>query len=347
MNIHVHGCRDTCLPLTKNLVTFLIVNRHGCCWCWQCACLIQYLQPSVWRWPQALLIFILDIGSQVLGLYMHHSWVRIRNSFHVMMTLSNGNIFRVTGPLCGVNSPHKGQWRGALMVSLICARINDWVNNREAGDLRRHRGHYEVRVMVTCQSSEHRGFGQPSFLTDGFSNAKLCDNQLNDQLDEIGNFNFKSTHGTFSASLTLCEGNQTVIGTFTHKGPAMQNFEVWVLAWTICWTNSRVATDPWRCNAYSFRYLVLVQVYTLTDRVLVFVSIDARVDHVAEEVIHDVGQGLRCEDTVQGTDEDGFIRIQALGRLPYAVTVTQNPRDHLNLQHSRFMAIQSLAAISI
>ena len=46
-----------------------------------------------------------------------------------------------------VNSPHKGQSRGALMFSLICARINDWVNNREAGDLRRHRGHYDVSVM--------------------------------------------------------------------------------------------------------------------------------------------------------------------------------------------------------
>ena len=43
-----------------------------------------------------------------------------------------------------VNSLHKGQWRGALMFSLICAWINDWVNNREAGDLRRHRGHYDV-----------------------------------------------------------------------------------------------------------------------------------------------------------------------------------------------------------
>ena len=26
-----------------------------------------------------------------------------------------------------VNSPHKGQWRGALMFALICASINDWV----------------------------------------------------------------------------------------------------------------------------------------------------------------------------------------------------------------------------
>ena len=46
-----------------------------------------------------------------------------------------------------VNSPHKGQWRGALMFSSICVWINGWVNNREAGDLRRHRAHYDVMVM--------------------------------------------------------------------------------------------------------------------------------------------------------------------------------------------------------
>ena len=38
-----------------------------------------------------------------------------------------------------VNSPHKGQWRRALMFYLICVWINGWVNNDEAGDLRRHR----------------------------------------------------------------------------------------------------------------------------------------------------------------------------------------------------------------
>ena len=46
-----------------------------------------------------------------------------------------------------VNSPHKGQWRRALMFSLICVWINGWVNNREAGDLRRYRAHYDVIVM--------------------------------------------------------------------------------------------------------------------------------------------------------------------------------------------------------
>ena len=49
-----------------------------------------------------------------------------------------------------VNSPHKGQWRGALMFFFIW--INGWVNNCEAGDLRRHRGHYDVTVMIFPRS---------------------------------------------------------------------------------------------------------------------------------------------------------------------------------------------------
>ena len=45
-----------------------------------------------------------------------------------------------------VDSPHKGQWRRALMFSMICARTNGWVNNRDAGDLRRDGAHYDVTV---------------------------------------------------------------------------------------------------------------------------------------------------------------------------------------------------------
>ena len=51
--------------------------------------------------------------------------------------------------LSPVNSPHKCQWRGALMFSLICVWINGSVNNPEAGDSRRHRAHYDVTVMVS------------------------------------------------------------------------------------------------------------------------------------------------------------------------------------------------------
>ena len=51
----------------------------------------------------------------------------------------------------GIHSPDKGQWRGALMFSLICAWTNGWVNNRDASDLRRHRTHCDVTVMYCGQ----------------------------------------------------------------------------------------------------------------------------------------------------------------------------------------------------
>ena len=93
----------------------------------------------------------------------------VHRKWWFMMTSSNGNTFRVTGPLCGeftgprspVNSPHKGKWRGALMFSLICVWINGWVNNREAGDLRHNRAHYYVTVMVNflALQTRHYSFG--------------------------------------------------------------------------------------------------------------------------------------------------------------------------------------------
>ena len=68
-----------------------------------------------------------------------------------MMTSSNGNIFRVTGHLCGEFTGPR--WIPRTMASnaelwcFICVWINGWVNNREAGDLRRYRAHYDVIVM--------------------------------------------------------------------------------------------------------------------------------------------------------------------------------------------------------
>ena len=58
-----------------------------------------------------------------------------------MMTSANGNILRVIDPLCG-------QWREALMFSLICAWINDGINSRETSNLRHHRAHYDVIVII-------------------------------------------------------------------------------------------------------------------------------------------------------------------------------------------------------
>ena len=70
-----------------------------------------------------------------------------------MMKSSNANIFRVTNHLCGEFTGHRWIPRAKAsdaelwFFSLICAWINGWVNNREAGDLRRHRARYDVSVM--------------------------------------------------------------------------------------------------------------------------------------------------------------------------------------------------------
>ena len=62
-------------------------------------------------------------------------------TFSPLLALCEGN-----SPVTG-ESPHKGQWRGALMFSLVCAWTNDGVNKRDVGDFRRHRAHYDVTVM--------------------------------------------------------------------------------------------------------------------------------------------------------------------------------------------------------
>ena len=83
-----------------------------------------------------------------------------------------------------VNSPHKGQWRRALMFSLICVWINGWVNNREAGDLRRYCGHYEVIVMYqSLMDSPHKGSIMQNFgdfllstrMTSGINKQETCE----------------------------------------------------------------------------------------------------------------------------------------------------------------------------
>ena len=77
-----------------------------------------------------------------------------------MMTSSNGNIFRVTGHFMRgihrspVNSPHKCQWRGALMFSFACAWTNSRVTIGDAADLRRNRSHSDVLVMHILDTSD-------------------------------------------------------------------------------------------------------------------------------------------------------------------------------------------------
>ena len=69
-------------------------------------------------------------------------WRHQMKTFSALLALFAGNSL-VTGIY-----PHKGQSRGALTFSLICAWINGWINNGGAGDLRPHRAHYDVIVMI-------------------------------------------------------------------------------------------------------------------------------------------------------------------------------------------------------
>ena len=76
----------------------------------------------------------------------NNTWWRYQmETFSALLAICAGN--------SPVNSPHKGQWRGALVFSLICIWINGWVNNGEAGDLRRYRTHYDVIVTMCLELS--------------------------------------------------------------------------------------------------------------------------------------------------------------------------------------------------
>ena len=97
-----------------------------------------------------------------------------------MMTSSNGNIFRVTGHLCGEFTGDR--WIPRTKASeaelwcffFICAWMNGWVNNNEAGDVKRHRAHYDVDIMLMGQLN--KVFSSKTWKRDSAINNK-CWNQ--------------------------------------------------------------------------------------------------------------------------------------------------------------------------
>ena len=79
-----------------------------------------------------------------------------------MMTSSNGNIFRVTGPLCGKFTGHR--WipltnaSDAELWYLLWSPPDQTIEHQDAGDLRRHHAHYDVTVMkLTVRVIFHLG----------------------------------------------------------------------------------------------------------------------------------------------------------------------------------------------
>ena len=120
------------------------------------------LRPSV-----CLLLY--QYMSRYIDTWFTYTYTH-KHTYIYMMTSSNGSIFRVTGHLCWefIGPRHKGQWRGALMFSLICFWINGWINNREAGDLRRYRAHYDVTVMIFILPNSTQDQELTNFITFGY-----------------------------------------------------------------------------------------------------------------------------------------------------------------------------------
>ena len=75
----------------------------------------------------------------------------VADKVYIMMKFSNGNIIHVTGPLCMEFTGHwwipRTKASDVELEVFIYAWINGWVNNREAGDLRCYRAHYDIIVM--------------------------------------------------------------------------------------------------------------------------------------------------------------------------------------------------------
>ena len=135
-----------------DMVLYLICKRERLYYVYNATPNINLLVKEV---PCASLLQWYYFCLYLLALY-RVLWGSVSTSFkQIMMTSSNGNIFPRYWPFVRgihrspVNSPHKGQWRGAFMFSWICV----WINNREAGDLRRYRAHYDVIVMSSRAAS--------------------------------------------------------------------------------------------------------------------------------------------------------------------------------------------------
>ena len=122
----------------------LKVHLHrykSCCAKHHTVFLIMILCNSSDNEKMRLVSNTLNSDSQIQAWRNYPWWRHQMEAFSALLSICGG-IHRSP-----VNSPHKSQWRGDLTFSLICARMNGWVTNREAGDLRGQRAHYDVTVM--------------------------------------------------------------------------------------------------------------------------------------------------------------------------------------------------------
>ena len=170
--------------------------------------------------------------------------------------VTNGNIFRVTGPLCGeftgdrwiplTNASDAELW----CLNLICALTYVWVNTRDAGDLRHYGAHYDVTVMTRMagilgdfmalqlnwlfwfSAEKKTSLGKdwhPACLK-----CKKCSKTLNPGGHAEVKSMMDSWHANASTLPALCTGNPP-------KNSLLRNFALFFVVSSAvnCWTNSR------------------------------------------------------------------------------------------------------------
>ena len=119
------------------------LSCRGCAKVWPDVITISHLRRTLVFTRSELRVHILILKCFPKRSRNQANWLKKSEPSNArpIMTSSNLNIFRVT-PICAGNSPvvrglprspvntaHEGQWRGALMFSLICAWRDGWVNS--------------------------------------------------------------------------------------------------------------------------------------------------------------------------------------------------------------------------
>ena len=106
-----------------------------------------YFVNKEYLFPPVLSTIFLIRWALLVALGLEQWWRHQMGTFSALLAVGAGNSPVTDEFRSQMNSPLKGQWRGALMFSLICDWMDSWVNNGEAGDFRCHWAHYELIVI--------------------------------------------------------------------------------------------------------------------------------------------------------------------------------------------------------
>ena len=123
--------------------TFVIYSKHSYHYQFHTKWHSMIYQTKIFLWNDASEFIAGDMISPFLALKAW--WRHQMETFSVKLTICAGNS-PVTGKSCT-----KANDAELRCFSLICAWLNGWVNNRETGDLRRHRAYYDATIMVPLE----------------------------------------------------------------------------------------------------------------------------------------------------------------------------------------------------